>query len=80
MRQCSIGKASTLHLMLPFGSCSLDVESGDVQVNQAGMENLPGVTTGNVVPTSQKGKRKGLCQVNEHTFFPAPNISAEGQG
>lgn len=74
MRQCSIGKASTLHLMLAFGSCPLDMDSDDldVQVNQAGMENLPGVTTGNVVPTSQKGKRKSLCQVAKHTFSPAP--------
>lgn len=45
--------------MLAFGRCPLDVESGDldVQVNQAGMENLPGVTVGNVFPTSQKGPR-----------------------
>lgn len=81
-RQCSIGKASTLHLMLAFGSCPLGIEGGDldVQVNQAGMENLLGVTMGNVVPTSQKGKRKGLCQVAKHTFPPAPSTSAEGQG
>lgn len=47
--------------MLAFCRSPLDVESGDldVQVNQAWMENFPGVTVGNVVPASQKGERKG---------------------
>lgn len=33
------------------------------------MENLPGVSMGNIVLTTQKGRRDGPC----HTFPPAPS-------
>lgn len=51
----------------------MDFDSGDlnVQVKQAGVENLPGVTMRNAVAASQKGKRKDLCQVAKQTFPPA---------
>lgn len=55
------------------------VGTWDVQVNQAGMENLPGVTVGNVVPPSQKGKRKGPCQGAKHTFPPAPRLKVKAE-
>lgn len=61
MRLHSIGKVSTSHPMAAFGRCPLDFESGDldVQVNQAGMENLPGVTYSKCHTSLLKGQEKG---------------------